>query len=751
MSKRTLIILCCVFAAVVLVAVLLPMFSGQDTQDPTGPSTNPSESTVTQPSSDPATEPSTQPATEPSTEPATEPTEEPTEPVTEPTEVPTEPATEPTEPSTEATEPEPTKPDDSKTESGSSNNDTTQAGSWDDVMLNNEVKASNTYYVSSTGSDLYPGTEAKPFKTLNYALEVVKQVIGQVDGTVTVHVAGGEYFLNETLTFDESDFADSSKSVVFQADGDVLVSGGKQVTGWEKVTVNGISMYKAKVNGVDYIRQFYVNDVSQPRAALEGEYTWTWKSANDKSGVVINGVDLSDIYDASALELKWKVEWKLFIHLASSVSGTNTVNMLQPYFKFTTSAADCGRDPNGYYFPNPNRHTVTLSNDLSFLNEPGEWYYDQKNGELYYYPAEGVDLSKDTCVVPVLEELISMSGTLNKKVQNVTFDGFNFEHAAMNHISQYGLAINQYHTYSSGISIATADGGYSSPYSQLDGNINLENTNNVSFLNCSFKNMGGAALNISQGAHNTTVTGCVFSDLSDAAIIVGHSENSAASDKQKTMHTVISNNVIRRVGQDYSAMPAIAGYYAAYTTITHNDIAEVPYSAITLGWGWGHDYYNNGSHNNVISYNRIDSYLMAARDGGGIYTLGAQPDSVIEGNYISNQGNAFGGIYLDEGSAYFTVKNNVVDNNQKPDDPELRWLHVNGRDIWGNGKLSCYELTLVDNYTSNSRESVSWQEDNCSVTGTVLVEDGNWPAAAKAIMAGAGLEDAYKDLLKTVK
>lgn len=731
MSKKTLIILCCVFAAILLAAVLLPLISGGDTPDGTEPSGTEPRQTATDPSEAPTEAPTDPTAanTDP-TEESTDPTDSPTDP-TQGTQDPTEGPADPTKPSEPA------------------DNSNTQTGSWDDIMLNHEVEASNTYYVSTSGSDMYPGTKDKPFKTLNYALDVVKRFIGQVNGEITVHVAAGEYQLTETLTFDESDFADASKSVTFKADGDVLISGGKHVSGWEPVTVNGISMYRTKVTGVEYIRQFYVNGTAQPRAALEGEYVWSFKSANGKSAVVVEGVDLSNIYDASALELKWRVEWKLFIHLASSVYG-DTIRMQQPYFKFTTSAADSGMDPDGYYFPNPSRHTVTLSNDLSFLDKPGEWYFDQKNGELYYYPAAGVDLAKDTCTIPVLEEMISMNGALNEKVQNITFDGFSFRYAAMNYISRYGLAINQYHTCIAGLT-TTNNGTYSTPYTQLGGNINLENTNNVTFRNCTFRNLGGAALNISKGAHHTTVEGCIFTDLSDAAIMIGHSESSAASDKQKTMYTVITNNVIRRVGKDYTAMPAIAGYYAACTEITRNDIAEVPYSAITLGWGWGYDYQNNGSHNNTISYNRIDSYLMGARDGGGIYTLGAQPDSVIEGNYITNQGNAFGGIYLDEGSAYFTVKNNVVDNNQKPDDPELRWLHVNGRDIWGNGKLSCYALILSDNYTSNSRASVNWQEDNCSITNTVLVEDGNWPAAARAIMAAAGLTDEYADLLNRVQ
>lgn len=616
-------------------------------------------------------------------------------------------------------------------------------------MLNNEVKVSNIYYVSGNGSDLYPGTEDKPFKTLEHAVAVVKQTIRQADGPTVIQVAEGEYPLAETLRFDETDFSDSGRSVVFQADGNVLISGGKRVSGWEAVTVNGISMYKAKIGGVDHVRQFYVNDEAQPRAALEGEYTWSFKSANDKSAVVIDDVDLSNIYDASALELKWRVEWKLFIHLAESVCG-NTVKMQQPYFGFTTSAIDSGIDPDGYYFPNPNRHKVSLSNDLSFISKPGQWYFDRKNGELYYYPADGVDLSGDICTIPVLEEMISIRGDVDKKVQSITFDGFTFKYAAMNQISQYGLAINQYHSYYCGSMTKSADGGYAVPLGHLEGNINLVNTEHVAFRNCTFKHMGGAPLNISKGAHHTTVEGCVFTDLSDAAIMIGHSENSAAPEKKKTMHTVVSNNVIRRVGQDYSAMPAIAGYYAAYTEIIHNDIAEVPYSGITLGWGWAGDYPIIGSHNNTLSFNRIDRFMVTARDGGGIYTLGAQPDSVIEGNYISNQGNPFGGIYLDEGSAYFIVRNNVVDNNQKVTNPELRWLHVNGRDIWGNGKLHCYKLNLHDNYTSNSREYIKWQDDNSTISDIVLVEDGKWPDAAKAIMKSAGLTDEYAHLLNNV-
>ena len=58
-------------------------------------------------------------------------------------------------------------------------------------------------------------------------------------------------------------------------------------------------------------------------------------------------------------------------------------------------------------------------------------------------------------------------------------------------------------------------------------------------------------------------------------------------------------------------------------------------------------------------------------DGGSIYVLGPQPNSVMASNFISNQRQLYGALYTDEGSAYWYMTNNVVH-----DVPE--WL-VSGR------------------------------------------------------------------------
>ncbi|TWT55856.1 hypothetical protein KOR42_26670 [Thalassoglobus neptunius] len=68
---------------------------------------------------------------------------------------------------------------------------------------------------------------------------------------------------------------------------------------------------------------------------------------------------------------------------------------------------------------------------------------------------------------------------------------------------------------------------------------------------------------------------------------------------------------------------------------------------------------------NVIRNNRIAFVMQTLSDGGGIYTLGRQPDSFLEGNNIHdvplNAGRAeSNGMFLDEGTTGFTIRGNTI-------------------------------------------------------------------------------------------
>jgi hypothetical protein len=104
--------------------------------------------------------------------------------------------------------------------------------------------------------------------------------------------------------------------------------------------------------------------------------------------------------------------------------------------------------------------------------------------------------------------------------------------------------------------------------------------------------------------------------------------------------------------------------------------------------------------------------LQSMCDGGGIYTLGNMPGTIIRGNYILNNWGGPGGIYLDEGSGFIEVTGNLVYNVANP---------MNYNNLHQNRNATCKEH---DNFF------------------------GGNPPAAKPIADKAGLQPAYQDLLQ---
>ena len=71
---------------------------------------------------------------------------------------------------------------------------------------------------------------------------------------------------------------------------------------------------------------------------------------------------------------------------------------------------------------------IYIENALELLDEPGEWYLDRPAKTVYYMPRQGEDMTNAEVIVPAVEKLVELRGTLDRPVHNIRFEGLTFQH-----------------------------------------------------------------------------------------------------------------------------------------------------------------------------------------------------------------------------------------------------------------------------------------------------------------------------------
>jgi len=373
-------------------------------------------------------------------------------------------------------------------------------------------------------------------------------------------------------------------------------------------------------------------------------------------------------------------------------------------------------------YPWPRRNDpYHLVNALEFLDTPGEWYLDNKAGLVYYWPRTGEDMVTAEVIAPKLESIVRLLGTLERPVHDIQFKGITFEHSTWLRPSQKGHMPLQAGMYINRISYRISGGEPEMP--SLD-NIQYVGRppaavygamcNNIRFEGCTFRNLASAGIDLHYGTHDDTVLGCTFSCIGGNGVQTGkysddgfevHLPFNPKDPRELCLNDRFANNLIRNCGtEDWGCVGVAAGFVTGIR-IEHNEITDLPYTGISVGWGWNPRV--NSMRDNKVLNNHIHDYMKRLGDGGAIYFLSNQNPSEISGNWIhdirkSPVGDGGCMIYLDEGSSGILVKDNCTENTDY-------WLNRNGPD----NKL-----------------------------------ENNGPQAAGPIKENAGLEPEYRNLEK---
>ena len=269
-----------------------------------------------------------------------------------------------------------------------------------------QAETQKTFHVAPSGSDENPGSEAKPFKTIQRARDEVRKVNQTMTGDIEVILHGGTHPLSETLVFDQRDNGTGGHNVVYKAavGAAPVLSGGKRITGW-KADANG--RWKAVCG--EHFRQLYVNGkravrARSPEAKAEKAREWYDLGMATVPGMELFGengyrttdVAMADWRNPGDVEFCYYVGW---CHTRCKVDSIvrdgahAVVRMVQPHFMLA-------RRKEGLRAELPNY----VENALELLDEPGEWYLDRSAKLLYYKPRPGEKMNEVEVVAPVLEK-----------------------------------------------------------------------------------------------------------------------------------------------------------------------------------------------------------------------------------------------------------------------------------------------------------------------------------------------------------
>ncbi|WP_284646289.1 right-handed parallel beta-helix repeat-containing protein [Paenibacillus silviterrae] len=576
------------------------------------------------------------------------------------------------------------------------------------------MAAATELYASPSGTGTVCSSAAPC--SLTGARDQARLLTAGMTGNVIVNLSGGTYYLGSTFTLGTQDSGTNGYAVIYRKKpgetNEPIISGGQEIPGSSWVVHDSAqNIYKANVGSLNF-RQLYVADsrairARQPNLTNENTGGPYYSAVTSVSPFKVNVSEIGTWAESGHVEFVWNAHWrhKRLIISDFTVSGTQAeLSMVAPPPMELNSGIinNNPQDPTYYYFENA----------LELLDAPGEWFLDKStanNHMLYYKPRTGESMASVKVIAPKVQTLVSIQGTDSATpAHHIQLKGITFAHSNWTHPSLYGYLQTQ-----AGLPKTTSEGQI------VPGAIFMMHTSHIRFEQNTVHSTGAIGMLMKGALQFNQIVSNTFRDIAAGGIY---------SYSQDSSYDLISNNLVEKVGRDYKDGVGILATKPDHMSIEFNEVRTMPYTGINLGWQW--DDTETGTDDNTVQYNKIYDVMQLLDDGGGIYTLGRTNNTTFHHNYIYNltassylsatKPYPIAGIYLDGGSAYKTVQENVLDNTTVA--------------FFANNPPN-HDNLIQNNYHNVPQGTIL---NTNQVINNTLVSGSNWPPTAADIISKAG-------------
>lgn len=555
---------------------------------------------------------------------------------------------------------------------------------WSTTVGDSSLSVGSTFYVATDGSDGWSGKLAEPnsgktdgpFATLVRARDAVRELKGKQapPEAIIVTVRGGKYYLGETLTFGAEDSGSSDFPIRYESyPGEkVILSGGKQVSGWKPFKGQILHTVLPGSKGGEWkFQQLFLNGERQTRSRypkydaenpLYGGWAFLERPAE-------KGSMSSFIYKPGTFSHHWVKPRNGVVVL---MAGGGWVDAILPVKavdeetrKITMGHGFRNPDVAPYYAPDAIHpgDRFRLENLLEELTEPGEWCLDSEEGILYFWPPNGPLKPTDEVVTPAVDTLVDINGASWLVISGITFtetgDGDDFQRPGLD---GYGP---MYPTQG---------------WKYCGEAVHLKGAEHCIIENNRFHAVGGNGIYLERyNSRNVVRRNEISHAGANGICLLGNhvplgsvSEPMPGTREPLPMFNEVTDNHIHHCGILNKYVAGVFLGVSDSNLIAHNKMEHLPHHAINLGI--------NGYGRNLIEYNEIHHVCEELRDNGAInawmddsqsderaghiirFNLmtdveGCATDAI--GHILAPDGMA-NGIYLDNNTSNCVIHGNII-------------------------------------------------------------------------------------------